>query len=93
MSTRRAKIILIDEDHIMDLLNWKVNQPDYVRLPVIPKLPKGTKITNVTYDHIRASFMFRVEHDSFPETQSGETLPFEMATTIGFELVEAKEIK
>ena len=42
---RRIKIIRVQAEDILAMLNWKVNRPVYVRLPEFPDVPKDAVVT------------------------------------------------
>ena len=72
MRPKRLKILMVDPQLIVEVLNWCNNPGDALMgLPVFDELPKGTRIIDMTSDWSTGLLMFKIEHESFPKVHPG----------------------
>lgn len=72
--TRRVKILQVDPNFIVDLLNG-IQQHEFVCLPVTDHTPEGTAVLSIRENWATRRMEFLITHDSFPEIPDGDMPP------------------
>ena len=72
---RHLKIVSIDPDLILTILNTGNNPHEFVALPICPEIPEGTHVVAVKANWERRCIDAVIEHPSFPIPSPGETIP------------------
>lgn len=70
--TRRLKLLIIDPEHLRDMLN---PQEGYIHQVSYPGLPEGVKVVNVCYSVDHHGIVMTLAHPSFDKIPVGEMLP------------------
>jgi len=71
----RMHLFYLHERHAIELLNASLS-PDnvYLRLPIMPQLPAGSRVMSIHHDFERRALAVTVLHPSFAPTPRGEKL-------------------
>lgn len=65
MKERRYKLISIDAQLIVKILNWWREPPSFLRLPVTDEIPEGAVVVTVNTNWLCRTIEAIVEHESF----------------------------
>lgn len=71
---RRQKIISIDADFLVDVLNWWRNPIQWIALPVTDELPEDCVVVSVSASWERCCIEAIVSSSQFPVVKAGDLL-------------------
>ena len=71
----RVKIVSLDPNMIVDLLNWWRNPPDCIALPITDELPEDCAVLSVNASWQRRCIEVLVASESFPIVETGGLPP------------------
>lgn len=74
LKERRFKIISLDRDFLIDVLNWWRNPPGWLRLPICDELPADCFVVSVGANWERCSIEAIVCSESFGPTMEGAAI-------------------
>ena len=72
---KRRKIISVDPQFILMMLNFASQMQMTVSLPVMDEIPDGTEVVSLFVDQSSGRLKLIVAHPSFAETVPGEVYP------------------
>jgi hypothetical protein len=75
VTTRRLKILKVSYDDLLSMLNWRVSQDGYVRLPVIEDVPKDARVVGAMDSFVDNGVLLKLEHPSFLELNPESPVP------------------
>ena len=70
MKNQRVKIVRLDANLIVDVLNWWRNPPDFLALPVCEELPSDIEVLAVNANWAARAIEVIVSHPTFPVVES-----------------------
>lgn len=70
-ASRRVKLLRVSADLLLNILFSPQAVGAEIRIIGIEGIPDGARVQAVGHDHHRDQFLFRLEHESFPEVAEG----------------------
>lgn len=71
----RTKIVRVAPEAIIELVNWRLDLPDYIALPKHERIPDDVRVIGVRFDWPTQFFEFRIWHESFEIVPEGDIPP------------------
>jgi hypothetical protein len=77
VQSRRVKIISIDENLFVDVLNWcaESERGKFLCIPTCEAIPEGTEVVSVSANWSRRCLEAMITHPTFDEVPVGECPP------------------
>lgn len=72
---RRVRILSISPKMMVDLMNWWIQPPDFLALPVTEEIPEGVRVVSVNSNWHTNCVELMIAHESFDVVPCGEQPP------------------
>ena len=83
---RRIRIVNVDTNFIVEVLNWSKGMPEFASLPVFKDLPEDAEVVQLNYSQMKDCLELLVVSNEFTPVPDGVYIPSltESYTTIKF---------
>ena len=68
---RRVKVVQLDANCIVDILNWWRSPPDFLALPTCEEIPEDVEVVSVYANWMSRTVEVMISHPSFPIVPEG----------------------
>jgi hypothetical protein len=89
-SDRRYKIVQVNPDLMIDVLNWCRNPDHSITLPITEELPADTTVVGIQYCFVMDCFELKVHSSDFESVPDGAEIP-QAGFIKSFHTIEAKK--
>ena len=72
---RRIKILQVDPQLILEIINWCRNPPDWLVLPITEEIPEDAVVVSVSNNWANRTMEFQIHHPSFDFVPAGQVPP------------------